>query len=57
METILSEARLLGSSYDFGVTVIRYQNAGDMVLASALMIGIHPLMMFKMADVQGGCLS
>jgi hypothetical protein len=37
-----TEARLLGFSYDFGVTVIRHQNADAMVLASALMRGIHP---------------
>jgi hypothetical protein len=36
-----TEARLLGFSYDFGVTVIRHQNADAMVLASALMRGIH----------------
>ena len=49
-----TEARLLGFSYDFGVTVIRHQNTDAMVLASALMRGIHPLMIFKIADVQGG---
>jgi hypothetical protein len=37
-----TEARLLGFSYDFGVTVIRHQNADAMVLASALIRGcIH----------------
>jgi hypothetical protein len=40
--------------HDFGVTVIRHLNADAMVLASALMRGIHPLIIFKMADVQGG---
>ena len=50
-----TEARLLGFSYDFGVTVIRHQNADAMVLASALMKGIHPLLIFKMVDVQGEC--
>jgi hypothetical protein len=34
------EARI--GDYDFGVTVIRHQNADAMVLASALMRGIHP---------------
>jgi hypothetical protein len=29
-------------------------NADAMVLASALLRGIHPLILFKMADVQGG---
>ena len=48
-----TEARLLGFSYDFGVTVIHHQNADAMVLASACMRGIHPLIIFKMADVQG----
>ena len=37
-----TEARLLGFSYDFGVTVIHHQNADAMVLASACMRGIHP---------------
>ena len=37
-----TEARLLGFSYDFGVTVIRHQNANAMVLAAPLMRGIHP---------------
>jgi hypothetical protein len=37
-----TEARLLGFSYDFGVIVICHQNADAMVLASALMRGIHP---------------
>ena len=53
IETIRTEARLLGFSYDFGVTVIRHKNAEAMVLASALMRDIHPLIIFKMADVQG----
>ena len=34
--------------------MIRHQNADAKVLASALMRGIHPLIIFKMADVQGG---
>ena len=37
-----TEARPLGFSYDFGVIVICHQNADAMVLASALMRGIHP---------------
>jgi hypothetical protein len=37
-----TEGRLLVFSYDFGVTVIRHQNADAMVVASALMRGIHP---------------
>jgi hypothetical protein len=37
-----TEGRLLGFSYDFGVTVIRRQNADAMILASARMRGIHP---------------
>ena len=49
-----TEGRLLGFSYDFGVTVIRHQNADAMILASARMRGIHPLIIFKMAGVQGG---
>ena len=49
-----TEARLLGFSYDFGITVIRHQKADTMVIARALMRGIHPLIIFKMADVQGG---
>jgi hypothetical protein len=36
------------------VTVIRHQNADAMVLAGALLGGIHPLLIFKMTDVQGG---
>jgi hypothetical protein len=53
-----TEDRLLVFSYDFGVTIIRHQNADAMVLASAPMRSIHPpqcppLMIFKMADVQG----
>ena len=46
--------------FSFGITVILHQNADTMipplVLASALMRGIHPLIIFKMADIQGGCL-
>jgi hypothetical protein len=34
-------SQLLDASYAPAVTVISYQNAGDMVLASALMRGIH----------------
>jgi hypothetical protein len=34
--------RLISFSNDFGVTVIRHENADAMVLASALMRGIHP---------------
>jgi hypothetical protein len=51
-----TEARFLGFSYDFGVTVIRHQNADAMVLATLLMRGIHPhcQIRFKMAGVQGG---
>jgi hypothetical protein len=49
-----TDARLLGFSYDFGVTVIRHQNTDAMILASALMRGIHPLMILKIADIQGG---
>jgi hypothetical protein len=37
-----TEARLLRFSYDFGVTVIRHETSDAMVLASALMRGIHP---------------
>ena len=37
-----TEAGLLGFSNDFGVTVIRHQNADAMVLASARLRGIHP---------------
>jgi hypothetical protein len=37
-----TEGRLLDFSYDFGVTVIRHQNADAMILASARMRGIHP---------------
>jgi hypothetical protein len=37
-----TEARLLGFSYDFGVTVIRHQNADAMFIVSALMRGTHP---------------
>jgi hypothetical protein len=46
-------------SNDFGVTVIRHQNADAMVPVSACLRGIHPpLIIFKMADVRGGeCLS
>jgi hypothetical protein len=40
-------------SYDLGVTIIRHQNIDSMFLASALMRGIHHLIIFKMADVQG----
>ena len=36
-----TEDRLLGFSYDYGVTVIRHQNADAMVLASVLMRGIQ----------------
>ena len=35
-----TEAGLLGFSNDFGVTVIRHQNADAMVLASARLRGI-----------------
>ena len=49
-----TDARLLGFSYDFGVTVIRHQNTDAMILASALMRGIHPLIILKIADIQGG---
>jgi hypothetical protein len=49
-----TDAPLLGFSYDFAVTAIRLRNADPMVLASALMRGIHPLIIFKMGDVQGG---
>ena len=48
-----TEAQFLGFSYDFGVTVIRHQNADAMALASALMRGIHPLIIFKMATSRG----
>jgi hypothetical protein len=41
-------------SNDFGVTVIRHQNTDAMVLACALVRGIHPLIIFKIADIQGG---
>jgi hypothetical protein len=37
-----TEARLLGFSYDFGVTRNSSSNADAMVLASTLMRGIHP---------------
>ena len=37
-----TEARLLGFSYDLGITVIRHKNADAMVLTSALMRSIHP---------------
>jgi hypothetical protein len=37
-----AEARLLGFSYDLGITVIRHKNADAMVLTSALMRSIHP---------------
>jgi hypothetical protein len=43
-------------SYDFGVTRNSSSNADAMVLASARLRGIHPLIIFKMADVQGGML-
>jgi hypothetical protein len=33
-------------SYDFGVTVVRHQNVDAMVLATALMRDIHPLIIF-----------
>jgi hypothetical protein len=49
-----TEGRLLGFSYDFGVTRNSSSNADAMVLASARRRGIHPLIIFKMADVQGG---
>jgi hypothetical protein len=41
-QSLSTEARLLGFSYDFGVTAIRHQNVDAMILASALMSGIHP---------------
>jgi hypothetical protein len=44
----------LGFSYDFGVTIIRHQNDDTIVLASALIRGIHPLIIFKLVDIQGG---
>ena len=37
-----TEARVLGFSYDLRITVICHQNADAVVLASALMRGIHP---------------
>jgi hypothetical protein len=57
---VYTEARLLGFSYDFGLTVIRHQNADTMVLASALMRGIPipPLDVRHFEYYQGGeCLS
>ena len=44
----------LGFSYDFGVTVIRHLNAHAMVLASALMRGIHPLDNIQNGERPGG---
>jgi hypothetical protein len=41
-QSLSTEARLLGFSYDFGVTAIHHQNVDAMILASALMSGIHP---------------
>ena len=49
-----TEARLLVFSNDFGVTVIHHQNADAMVLASALMRSIHPLIIFKKGGRPGG---
>ena len=37
-----TETRLLGFSYDFGVTAIRHQNADAIPIASALMRGMNP---------------
>ena len=50
IETIEMPA-VLGFSYDIGVTVICHQNVDGMVPASALMRGIHPLIIFKIVDV------
>jgi hypothetical protein len=49
-----TEGRLLGFSYDFDATVICHQNADAMVLASALMRGIHPPDNIQNDGVQGG---
>jgi hypothetical protein len=49
-----TEGRLLGFSYDFGVTRNSSSNADAMVLGSACLRGIHPLILFRMANVQGG---
>jgi hypothetical protein len=54
VRTLYTEGRLLGFSYDFSVTRNSSSNADAMVLASARLRGIHPLIIFKMADVQGG---
>ena len=51
-----TEGRLLGFSYDFGVNRNSSSNADAMVLASACLRGIHPLILFRMANVQGECL-
>jgi hypothetical protein len=53
VRTLYTEGRLLGFSYDFSVTRNSSSNADAMVVASARLRGIHPLIIFKMADVQG----
>jgi hypothetical protein len=52
-----TEDRPLGFSYDFGVTVIRHQHADAIVLASALMRGIHPPDNIQNGGRPRGCLS
>ena len=52
-----TEARLLGFSNDFGVTIIHHQNADAMVLANALVRGIHHPDNIENGARPGGCLS
>ena len=53
-----TEARHLGFSYDFGVTIICHHNADAMVLASALMRDIQPPDNIQNGRCPGGeCLS
>ena len=49
-----TEGRLLGFSYDFGVTRNSSSNADAMVLASACLRGIHPPDIIQNGERPGG---
>jgi hypothetical protein len=50
----LGRTQRVSEANDFGVTRNSSSNADAMVLGSARLRGIHPLILFKMADIQGG---